>query len=445
MNPFQTSDGEWFSGSMGQERLAGLARLLLLIGSMLLAGAFGSLVIDGVNLGEIAISWQQTSPAFRLLPTSLVGLLALFFNEHSIRYMLVPLAAAAFVLIHSARYIQDIYDLETFWEAIHYVLASQFGLNYPTVIIDEGKMQIKEGQRHVLSVIGGPGIVIVQPGNAILLERLRRPASVQPAGFYFLRPFERISWIANLEDQHDDLETLETVTRDGIQVTVRDIRWRYRILAAPRAGQATRPRTLQDPYPFDPVAIQRLAFAQSVDPRGLEPWYTSIRRAVTSEISSFITENGIDFLTAPRSSDNDPRRVIRDRLLNSPGTRSRLAQLGAELFWVDIGHIDILQEGVDQSRIGLWQAAWMGDAKAIRAYGEAKRSAYQELGRAEGQAEMILSITQALEGIDLDECTLDSLQDLILARTAQVLDALREQSQGRLPKGDAASNGGNER
>ena len=157
---------------------------------------------------------------------------------------------------------------------------------------------------------------------------------------------------------------------------------------------------------------------------------------MTGEISSFIAENGIDFLTAPRSTRDEPRRVIRDRLLGDPETRARLAGIGAELIWVDIGHIDIVEEDVDQSRIGLWQAAWKGSASAAKAFGDAKRLAYQELGRAEGQAEMILSITQALEGLNLEECTAETLQDLILARTAQVLDALREpSSRGHLNPG----------
>ncbi|HVN53105.1 MAG TPA: SPFH domain-containing protein [Anaerolineaceae bacterium] len=430
------SEQEWFDNPLGTERLLGLARLSVLVGSMLLCGVFGSLVIDGVSVGEIAISWQQTNPLFQRLPTAVVGFFALFLNGHALRYMIAPFAAALFVLIHSARYIKDIYNLDSFGEAFQYVIASQFGISYPTVTIDGGKMQIPAGQRHVLSVIGGPGIVIVQPGNAILLERLRRPAGVQPAGFYFLKPFERIGWIANLEDQQDDLESLETVTRDGIQVTVLEIRWRYRILAPTRNGQPA-PRSMTNPYPFNPVSIQRMAFAQAVSPNGLDPWYTSVRRVVTSEISSFIAEKGIDFLTAPRSSSDEPRRVIRERLLDSPATRTRLADIGAELIWVDIGHIDIKEESVDQSRIGLWQANLEGSANTLKAYGEAKRLAYHELGRAEGQAEMVLSITQSLEGLNLDECTTETIQDLILARTAQVLDALGEPP----PKGQLNAGG----
>ena len=242
---------EWFDHPLSTERLLGLARFAVLFGSMLALGAFGSLVIDGVSVGEVAISWQQTNPLLQRLPTALVGFFALFLNGHALRYMLVPLAAALFVLIHSARYIQDIYNLDSIREALQYVFASQFGLGYPTATIDGGKMQIPAGRRHVLSVIGGPGIVIIQPGNAVLIERLRRPSCVQPAGFYFLKPFERIGEIANLEDQQDDLETLETITRDGIQVAVREIRWRYRILAPTQNGQPT-PRSLANPYPLTP-------------------------------------------------------------------------------------------------------------------------------------------------------------------------------------------------
>jgi hypothetical protein len=75
----------------------------------------------------------------------------------------------------------------------------------------------------------------------------------------------------------------------------------------------------------------------------------------------------------------------------------------------------------------------------IRAHGEARRMAYQEIGRAEGQAEMLLSIIQSLEevgfeaGEGTEEELLDDLRKIVWTRVAQVLDAISNEDAGSSP------------
>ena len=57
----------------------------------------------------------------------------------------------------------------------------------------------------------------------------------------------------------------------------------------------------------------------------------------------------------------------------------------------------------------------------LRAYGEATRKSYQELGRAEARAEIIMSIAHALEDLELDGNTRQNLQKIFLVRTAHLL------------------------
>ncbi len=54
--------------------------------------------------------------------------------------------------------------------------------------------------------------------------------------------------------------------------------------------------------------------------------------------------------------------------------------------------------------------------------------AYQELGRAEAQAELIVSITQAMEGIPISGDLVQSIKNILMARTAQLLDALKPET-----------------
>lgn len=66
----------------------------------------------------------------------------------------------------------------------------------------------------------------------------------------------------------------------------------------------------------------------------------------------------------------------------------------------------------------------------LRAHiGEAQRIAYQDIGRAEAQAEVLMSIIHALDDIDLAaEDKNRNIRKIILLRTAQVLEAMTSAS-----------------
>jgi hypothetical protein len=149
---------------------------------------------------------------------------------------------------------------------------------------------------------------------------------------------------------------------------------------------------------------------------------------VVGRITDYIATNYLDFLTAPREEGQDPRGSLRDAVF-ARDMRGRLATIGAELQWIDVGHIEIENTDVDSVRVDMWAADLMGDAKVARAFGEARVRAYQELGRAEAQAELIISITQAMEGIPISGDSVQSLRNILMARTAQLLDALKPEEE----------------
>jgi hypothetical protein len=105
---------------------------------------------------------------------------------------------------------------------------------------------------------------------------------------------------------------------------------------------------------------------------------------------------------------------------------------------MDIGQFEIddldenkVMDPVDETRTKFWAAHWIGNAKTIRSYGEAKHLMYQELARAEAQAEMIMSITDAMRNSSFGPDTAETLRHIFLARTAQILEALRDGNAGK--------------
>jgi hypothetical protein len=396
----------------GKFRLAVVAIVILLF------------VLGGMITETIVMSYVEhlTLYEFPLLGTAAPRALTIILTAalHSLRYMLIPLTALVIALLVGAHYVQDVYELDSYLIGMRYLLACIFGLNYPRLQIDEGRKMVNPGEVNTLATIGGPGYVMIRPGNAVLFERLTHPSNVLASGWHFITRFESIKEIVDLNDQHGTVESKTAMTKDGILVTYSDIHFRYRLWGSHREGYTTG-RTTEHPYPYSTQAIYNQVYNRNVVKDGLTTWNGAVQLVVENAIANFIRKNQVDAVTAPASTADDPRQRIRQELL-SADTRNRLKDIGAELIWFDMGHFKV-EDLVEEQRIQTWGAEWVGDARVIRAYGESQRKAFQELGRAEAQAEMLISITNSLPTIPEDQQR-ETISSLFLIRTAQILETM---------------------
>lgn len=351
------------------------------------------------------------------------------------RYLFVPLTALIYAMIAAGRYVQDIYGLDDFGFGLLYVLSSFWGIAYPRLIISEGRKDIAADKKNRLDLIGGAGYVTVRPGNLVLMERLQGPSGVYASGTFFASRFEAIAAVVSLDDQHGVIPSVTATTKDGLTVVVRDVQFRYRVWSG-RWVTTAAGRSLMEPYPYTVQAIRNMAYNRSVSKDGLTTWHDAVKGVITGAIAAYIMSHQLDQITAPRYGEGDPRKEISARL-KAPPVRDALKEIGAQLLWCDIGHFSVEEEGVLKQRVETWKAGWMGSASVKRAYGEARRVAYQEIGRAEAQAEILMSIIHALDDIDLSKEQADrNIRNLILMRTAQVLEAMAS------PLGNQPSPGG---
>lgn len=359
---------------------------------------------------------------FRLIFLSglcLVFFLASFFAPGLGRYLIAPFFACLLVFLAGMRYIQDIYELEKLRYAFRYLFASFFGLFYPKLSISGGKTKsLKKDGVNSLDIIGGPGNVYVQPGNAVLFEGQTAPTAIYSDGSHFVPRFERVQPIA-LEDQYGELEGISAMTRDGFDVRIGHTRFRFRLLADREAGRR------KNPYPYTEGAIYDMLYNRTVSEEGLGDWSSGVASDIRKVISTYINHNTLDHLTAPQETGADPRGDIK-RQVFSPEIAGKLRRRGTELLSIDIGSFEIPNKQVEKQRLNTWQAKWMGDARLNRSYGEAQHLAYQEIGRAEAQAEILISIIHALSDSDLRGGSRQGLRDMILVRTAQLIEAMGE-------------------
>jgi hypothetical protein len=433
------------------EILMGVLRLLLLVFSCLIFAIWSIRTLDGIDTWIIAEQIRiHSHPFFSTIPTVFWQLLVPFWDWQYARYLFAPLSAFLFIFISAAFYVRDIYHLPTLGRAFHYVTSSLFGIFYPRVQIDGGRINGEDPndesdmeEKHLLRALGGPGFVLIQPGNAVAFRDWQELRGIQSNRLYFMRPFEMIARVVNLEDQQGHIDESPAITRDGIRLRLKNIDYRYCVSRQPKEKRNENQEESEEkdklilrrpdtPYPFSEEAINSIAYSFSVSDKGLESWHQAVNRSVDGALVTFITSHDLDYLTAPRQDEQNPRRELRTELFDS-AVRNSLRKAGAELHWMDIGHFDIddlesdkEQDPVDQTRTRRWAAHWIGNAKTIRSYGEAKRIVYQELARAEAQAELVMCITDALRDVSFGPDQADTLRQIFLARTAQILDALQD-------------------
>lgn len=411
------------------ENAKGCGRIILFFILTLGIGLWGATTFDKINPQQIASSYREHFWLLSHASDFIVIPIAAIINIHVGRYVLAPIGAFLFAIIAGTYFVKDVYELPTFRDALNYILASMFTIRYPTLEIEKGSQKIVPGEVNLIDRVGGPGFVIIEPGNAAVFRNLKGLSGVRVSTVYFLSPFEAVAESVNLDDQQGDRNEVDAVTRDGIQVVLRDIHFRYRIRQDQQYGQTVR-RSLSDPYPFSEGALKYMVSNLQVTKDGVEKWNAAVERVLVGAITDYVASHKIDDLTAPRTGSANPQLDIKNELFFSK-IQNSLVSLGAELLWVDVGHIAIKEETVDVVRTYLWATDWIGDAAVARAYGDARRQAYQELGRAEAQAELILSIADAIEKANPSERTSENIRKILLSRTAQIIDTLTDSRKQR--------------
>ena len=351
-------------------------------------------------------------------------LLIMMTDIRKLVYLIAPGAGLLLAFFAGARYLQDIYEIDSFIRVARFLFASFFGFLYPRLRIHGGKKVIKDGEVTILDVIGGPGLVTVEPGNAVLFEGHNAPAEIFPNGHHFVPRFHTVQPIA-LEDQYGEMDS-SAMSRDGLEVSLHHTRFSFRLAAG---GQA---RTQNNPRPYSTEAIYNMVYNRTVTENGLGDWYSGVSTEIRKVLSNYVNRNTLDHLTAPAHQGEpepagfDPRGRL-NAAFHTQDFVNKLLSRGAELGWIDIGSFEIPNKQVEQQRITAWQARWMGDARLARSFGEAQRVAFQEIGRAEAQAEMLISMMHALADVNMRGGP-EQLRNLILVRTAQLLETMGEGS-----------------
>ena len=185
-----------------------------------------------------------------------------------------------------------------------------------------------------------------------------------------------------------------------------------------RIHTQSRGRTEQEVYPFSIGAVRRIAYTKTVSASGPSVWTDGMTGAVVGRITGFIANNVLDDIVAKPTPDSpDPRDKNQSDLRREENARRIFLNMGVDLLWVSIGHIETPKDVIDQ-RLNAWRAAWMKQERVELASGEANKVRLMEYVRGLARIELLEKFTK---GVPLSRDTAMPV-DLILIQIAEVLN-----------------------
>lgn len=350
-------------------------------------------------------------------------------------FLLIYLLGLISAFASSVYYIKDIYNIEYANIPFRYFMACFFGWFQPQVKVTQTEGKSKE--YWMAEKIGGPALLDIDPGFVVLTESLTTPGKIYGAGKgHFMPRNERIYEIVDLREQEGTIDKpITATTRDGIKITVEHTKFNYRIWDSRWENLYKDMSVTRNPYPYSKQAIYDYAYNRPVVLKTEEnvpemvSWADAVQGRVSGIIKEYISEHKLDDIIAPRDQEKmDVRDEIRKKAYQ-PNFKEGLRAIGTILNWWDPGEFSSIED-VEKQFVSNWSVDIKSNIDINKAYGEAQTLAYQEMGRAEAEAELLMSIIHSMDGIQLGKDKVQTLQNLILLHTAQVIKAFNSSPAG---------------
>jgi len=326
------------------------------------------------------------TPEYRIVVSILLGLLI------ALLIVGIPLLSVIWV---SSEFVLALYEVlgVSRLAAFRHLWSLIMGVNLPWEIVEDGKV-IKTKPVGVLETIGGPGIVVIRPGNAAVFEWGGRVTNIEGPRVFKTKPFERIKKAVDLRPVWREERIENVLTQDRIPLAF-----------IVTVGYQVEPRAeTEDRGGVAPSIPEAAGVIEGVHPVCKESVYRAVYRidpaspeeAVSGVLDAFLRDEVLkhnldalyDYSVAegPRTRGN-VIAAIEDAM--EPRLRDALTDWGLKLLGVDISTIE-MPEDIRAKVLDWWGTAW--ERERIVAHAEGQRRAMVERGT--GQA----AVLGAVEG-----------------------------------------------
>lgn len=285
-------------------------------------------------------------------------------------------------------------------QAFRSVFSLVTNANFDWLIVEDGKVtRTKKGG--ILKKLGGPGKVIIQPGNAVVFERAGKISRFEGAGVVLTKRGEVIRKIINLQKQFH-METFEAVTQDMITVKV-EAAVVYQILPASETPGGRVIIDNENLYPVTEETLKRAVFSGTAG-----GWEGFCQGAPMTIIRDQIMAHTVDELFNFDIQATDPVARMNSRVIKEI-EETALAQvsdgapgMGAKILMVDIRSIKLPKSVHDQVAK---ERRLRADSKTARDLEQARKDAKKDLIREVLQAIKDYTGAQPLEPSHIEMAT----------------------------------------
>jgi regulator of protease activity HflC (stomatin/prohibitin superfamily) len=100
-------------------------------------------------------------------------------------------------------------------DLVRHIVDAEIGINKATWVVSEGQWKMHHPAQEKLAKFGGPGVLIVEEGYALVLIKSGKFSRIVGRGLFLLDPFERPHMIVPLSAQPVRVEVDCAITKDG--------------------------------------------------------------------------------------------------------------------------------------------------------------------------------------------------------------------------------------
>jgi regulator of protease activity HflC (stomatin/prohibitin superfamily) len=405
---------------------------------------FGPVMRQRVNVVEAAAFPPPPVPN-EPLPSPLV---TMFGGLLSVLYHLLPaLLGVVFVLWRANDFLNKVFNVPGPTSSLPHVIGMLFGYAAAELYVHQGKLETDAANK-AAEVIGGPARLTVGEGNAVLLERGAGFSRIVGAGFYLLRPHERVRGVIDLRT-HYRKDFQKVLTKDGLPVKMEvDLTFRVTEKELPDDPPPAPPPPLSPlnrlrrrlhlrvrydvlettrPHRFSRETVRRLTYETAVfSPEQPPDWIASFYNVRSGDITDQIANRRLDEISAPEDTQIHPRaEIARKGLEDARDAAARVAP-GIEILDMTLGVIEPQDnfKHITTQMISNWKIEWERRAKILEAKAAAKRTQLLEEARAEAQANMIQALTEGYRIAIGDNQDPQVSKDIIALRFIDTLETL---------------------
>jgi regulator of protease activity HflC (stomatin/prohibitin superfamily) len=275
-------------------------------------------------------------------------------------------------------------------EAIYSAISVVLGISKGVWLVREGKNEVLHPPAGGLARFGGPGVLMVQEGHAVILERSGQLSRVVGRGVTWLQPFERVSMVIPLQTRGEHVIVKQVATKDRILIEEFEF-WAFH--KVDQGPEEMRIQSGQFAYNED-ILLKKIWVMGGDDWSGAVQALSGtaardvVGRYDLEEVVAIADQFRVDFKEALRQQIN---RVAKDFM-------------GVDVIAVDIGKIKVPEDAEKRllaKRLADWDVRIAESRKAeALTKGEAEAAVLLaiETARARAQSKMIGAIQEALAG-----------------------------------------------